>query len=146
MITEQQLPQQESPPCNAKHVDLVAGTNGVFVVSVLWQRLSRREASTLTIQTCEQEEAARRGAALEECQDMCEALQQFSHDQGRDLAATRAALQVLPCPRMGWCCKATGPCREGSRPVVGNLWHSRHISRVCEGGRRRCSLRVHHSS
>lgn len=32
--------------------------------------------------------------ALEECQDMVETLQQFSHDQGRDLAAAHSQLQV----------------------------------------------------
>lgn len=47
---------------------------------------------------CQQEEAAQREAelmeALAECQNMVDDLQQYSYDQGRDLAAAQTQLQV----------------------------------------------------
>ncbi len=42
----------------------------------------------------ERQRAEELAAALEECQDMVDALQQFSHDQGRDLAAAHTQLQA----------------------------------------------------
>lgn len=63
----------------------------------------------------EQEEAQQREAelmeALAECQNMVDDLQQYSYDQGRDLAAAQTQLQVpLDGCMLASCCRLKVLC------------------------------------